>query len=108
MSLTGPTAPAPASESPRLLLVMIVDDEPLARQRLRALVEANAVPPCRVVAEAGSVEAAARLLAVTPCDLVLLDIVMPGGSGLKLADDLRRLPGEIGRASCRERVCMLV
>ena len=38
-------------------------------------------------------EAAARLLAATPCDLVLLDIVMPGGSGLKLADDIRRLPG---------------
>ena len=93
MSLPGPLPPAAASESPRPLSVMIVDDEPLARQRLRALVEANAVPACRVVAEAGSVDAAARLLAATPCDLVLLDIVMPGGSGLKLADDLRRLPG---------------
>ena len=93
MSLPGPLPAATASESPRPLSVMIVDDEPLARQRLKALVEANAVPTCRVVGEAGSVDAAARLLAATPCDLVLLDIVMPGGSGLKLADDLRHLPG---------------
>ena len=33
-----------------------------------------------------------RLLDETPCDLVLLDIVMPAGSGLKLADELRRRP----------------
>ena len=72
---------------------MLVDDEPLARQRLRALVEANALPACRVVAEAGGVDDAARQLASLPCDLLLMDIVMPGGSGLKLADDLRRLPG---------------
>ena len=46
MSLPGPLPPAAASESPRPLSVMIVDDAPLARQRLRALVEANAVPAC--------------------------------------------------------------
>ena len=93
MSLPGPLPPAAVGQSQRPLSVLIVDDEPLARQRLKALVEANAVPTCRVVGEAGSVDAAARLLAATPCDLVLLDIVMPGGSGLKLADELRRLPG---------------
>ena len=82
-----------AGAAQRALSVLIVDDEPLARQRLKVLVEANPLPICRVVAEAGSVDAAARQLAETPCDLVLLDIVMPGGSGLKLADDIRRLPG---------------
>ena len=93
MSVPGPLPPAVASPVARPLTVLIVDDEPLARQRLKALVEANPLPACQVVAEAGSVDAAARLLAATPCDLVLLDIVMPGGSGLKLADDIRRLPG---------------
>ena len=93
MSLAGLPPGAAAGAAQRALSVLIVDDEPLARQRLRALVEANPVPVCRVVAESGSVAAAARQLAATPCDLVLLDIVMPGGSGLKLADDLRRLPG---------------
>ena len=72
------------------LRVLIVDDEPLARLRLRGLVEANALPAAQVVGEAGDAPQAQALLAHTPCDLVLLDIVMPGGSGLKLADGLRR------------------
>ena len=88
----GPAGSLPGA-GPRCLRVMLVDDEPLARVRLRALVDANPEPPARVVAECASVQEAAQRLAEVPCDLVLLDIVMPGGSGLKLADDLRRLPG---------------
>ena len=75
------------------LTVLIVDDEPLARLRLRSLVEACAEPRAVVVGEAGDGVAALALVAGTPCDLVLLDIVMPGGSGIKLADELRRQPG---------------
>jgi two-component system response regulator AlgR len=74
------------------LRVLIVDDEPLARLRLRGLVEANTEPPARVVGEAGDAQQAQALLS-TPtcaCDLVLLDIAMPGASGLQLADALRR------------------
>ena len=81
--MTGPAAPPP-------LRVLIVDDEPLARLRLRGLVEANALPQAQVVGEAADAPQAQALLAHTPCDLVLLDIVMPGGSGLKLADAIRR------------------
>lgn len=80
---------APASPA---LQVMIVDDEPLARMRLRSLVEACLEPRCMVAAEAGDPAEALRQLESTPCDLVLLDIVMPGGNGLKLADEIRRLP----------------
>ena len=76
--------------SPPMLRVLIVDDEPLARLRLRGLVEANAVPRAQVVAEAADLPQALQQISHTPCDLVLLDIVMPGGSGLKLADALRR------------------
>jgi two-component system response regulator AlgR len=72
------------------LRVLIVDDEPLARLRLRSLVEANPEPRAVVVGEAADAQQAQRLIQAVPCDLVLLDIVMPGGSGLKLADDLRR------------------
>ena len=100
--MTGPAAPLPASPAPAAdqplpaaagpaaLRVLIVDDEPLARLRLRALVEGMAEPHSVVVGEAGDAAQALRQIAATPCDLVLLDIVMPGGSGLKLADELRR------------------
>ena len=64
------------------LKTLIVDDEPAARQRLRVLLRAH--PEIEVVAEVGSVaEAAAFLLDQTP-NLVLLDMEMPGGSGLGL------------------------
>ncbi len=74
------------------LSVLIVDDEPLARLRLRSLVEACTEPPAVVAGEAGNAEAALALLADAPCDLVLLDIARPGRDGLKLADELRRRP----------------
>ena len=78
--------------TPPPLSVVIVDDEPLARMRLRGLVEACAEPRAQVVGEAGDGAAALALLAKVRCDVVLLDIVMPGGSGLKLADELRHQP----------------
>lgn len=83
------------TSTPPPLRVLIVDDEPLARLRLRGLVEANPLPPAQVVGEAGDAPQALALLAHMPCDLVLLDIVMPGGSGLRLADALRRAPGQV-------------
>ena len=91
-ALPAPRPYAPAATPPTALAVLIVDDEPLARLRLRSLVEACAEPQAVVVGEAGTVNEALRLLETTPCDLVLLDIVMPGGHGLKLADDIRRRP----------------
>jgi two-component system response regulator AlgR len=87
---------ADTTDTAAALRVVIVDDEPLARLRLRSLVEANPQPRAVVVGEAADAAQAQRLLQDTACDVVLLDIVMPGGSGLKLADDLRRqgsLPG---------------
>ena len=85
---TPPPPAGPAVTPP--LRVLIVDDEPLARLRLRTLVQANPEPRAEVVGEAGDVLQALRLIQAVPCDVVLLDIVMPGGNGLKLADDLRR------------------
>ncbi|MBL0148357.1 MAG: response regulator transcription factor [Ideonella sp.] len=81
-----------AAPAQRALQVLIVDDESLARLRLRSLVEGCSEPRAVVAAEAGDSAEAMRQLSSTPCDVVLLDIVMPGGSGLKLADEIRRLP----------------
>ncbi|MBO9686446.1 LytR/AlgR family response regulator transcription factor [Roseateles chitosanitabidus] len=74
------------------LRVLIVDDEPLARLRLRGLVEGNEEPRAEVVAEAGSGEQALMWLKDHACDLVLLDVQMPGLDGLGLAQALRGRP----------------
>ncbi len=76
--------------SPPALAVLIVDDEPLARLRMRQLLESAEGTPVQVVGEAGDAAAALALLEQQRCDLVLLDIALPGRSGLRLADELRR------------------
>jgi len=72
------------------LRVLLVDDEPLARLRLRGLVGDCTEPRAEVVAEAGSAQQALDWLAANPCDLLLLDIHMPGPDGRQLAAQLRR------------------
>lgn len=65
--------------------VMIVDDHPLVRVGMRQLL---AGPALDVVAEAASGNEALRLLESTPCDVVVLDISMPGRHGVEV---LRRI-----------------
>jgi two-component system response regulator AlgR len=75
--------------------LLLVDDEALARLRLRALIAslATAVPPllAEVVAEAGDAKAALAVLQTVAVDAVLLDIRMPGEGGLQLAAKLRQM-----------------
>ena len=66
--------------------VVIADDEPLARDRLRALLAEQ--PGTEVVAEAADGEAALHACADLKPDLVLLDIAMPGIDGLEAARHL--------------------
>jgi two-component system, LytTR family, response regulator AlgR len=70
--------------------ILIVDDEELARLRLRSLLTDLGDASYSVVGEAGSVAQAFECLASASCDLVLLDIQMPGSDGLQLAEVLRR------------------
>ncbi len=69
-----------------LLKVLLVDDEPLARGKLRRLLaEEDGI---EVVGEAGSAaEARARIESERP-DLLFLDIQMPGQSGFDLVESL--------------------
>lgn len=70
--------------------ILIVDDEELARLRLRRLLEElSAQMPVEVVGEAAQAAAALEWLDREPCDVVLLDIHMPGLDGLELAARLR-------------------
>ncbi|HET6329497.1 MAG TPA: LytTR family DNA-binding domain-containing protein [Holophagaceae bacterium] len=62
--------------------VLVVDDEPLARERLTHFLSAER--DMELMGEAGSGPEALRLLKADPPDLLLLDIQMPGMSGLDL------------------------
>lgn len=71
------------------LRVMIVDDEPLARQRLVQLLgDVRPEVPNRVVAEAADGIEALACLAVGTVDVALIDIRMPRMDGLELARQL--------------------
>lgn len=67
--------------------VLIVDDEPLARSRLRSLL--SNCESAVVAGEAGSAAQAMDLLGRKAFDLLLLDVQMPGADGLALAQALR-------------------
>lgn len=81
------TAPPPR------LRTLIVDDETLARLRLRTLLAECDDPGAEVVAEAADADHALAWLREHPdTDLALLDIRMPGRDGMQLAAALRSLP----------------
>lgn len=70
--------------------ILVVDDEPLARQNLA---QAIAASPDWIVAACceGAEEARKAVLAKGPFDLALIDICMPGESGVSLARYLASL-----------------
>ena len=70
--------------------VLVVDDEVGVQESLRMLLKET----CEVVT-AGDVDTALRTIAGTPPDLILLDLVLPGRSGLDLLGEL----GERGVAA---------
>jgi two-component system response regulator NreC len=69
--------------------VMLVDDHALVREGLRHILAAT--PGIEVVAEAGEGGEALRLAAEVKPDLVVLDLSLPGISGLQLTAQLRAL-----------------
>lgn len=73
-----------------VLRVMLVDDHALVRSAVRGALQA---PDIEVVAEAASAEAAFGEALRTRPDILLLDVDMPGMTGLQLIRELRpRLP----------------
>jgi two-component system, LytTR family, response regulator AlgR len=74
------------------LRILLVDDEELARLRLRTLVGDCSDPAASVVGEAANAVQALSFITTQSCDLVLLDIHMPGLDGTQLAAQLRALP----------------
>ncbi len=69
--------------------ILIADDEPLARERLSALL--TGLPGTELAGEAGAGDETIRLVQTLQPDVVLLDVRMPGMSGLEAARHLALL-----------------
>ena len=74
------------------LNVLVVDDEALARARLRTLLGDCTAPTAVVAAEAADAAQAMAALQHGSFDVVLLDIRMPGLDGMALAQRMAALP----------------
>ena len=73
------------------LKVLIVDDEAHARSRLRTLLAECTEPRVDVVGEAANAVQAVEQIQRTGCNLLLLDVRMPGVDGVQLASRLREM-----------------
>ncbi len=68
------------------LKVLIADDEPLARERVRALLRSE--PEIEIVAECGNGPDAIAAMRTHKPDVAFLDMQMPGADGLQVAGAL--------------------
>jgi two-component system, NarL family, invasion response regulator UvrY len=71
-----------------MIRVAIVDDHALVRRGLRETLCVE--PDITVVAEAATSAAVLPALAAEPCDVLLLDLSLPGRGGLDVLKDVRR------------------
>ena len=71
-----------------MIRCLIVDDEPLVRERLRTLLAGHA--DVQIVGEAGDGPSALEAFDETAPQVVFLDIQMPGLTGLEVAEAWRR------------------
>jgi two-component system LytT family response regulator len=76
-----------------MLRVLIVDDEPVARRRIRRFLRAEG--DVDVVGEAGDGRAALRALEADVPDLVFLDVQMPELDGFEVVKAAPRLPAVV-------------
>ena len=74
-----------------VLKALVVDDESLARARLRTLLSDCTSPAVQCVGEAANAVQAMLVLQHQPVDVALIDIHMPGADGLALARSLQAL-----------------
>jgi two-component system LytT family response regulator len=65
-----------------MIRTLIIDDEPLARSRIRAMLTTH--PDIDVVAECSAASEATEVLDNEPAALLLLDIEMPGANGFEI------------------------
>jgi len=71
-----------------MIRVIIVDDHPVVRRGLKQIIEEE--PDMQVVNQAGNAHDAIFVISQTACDAVILDITLPGVSGIEVLNQLRR------------------
>lgn len=84
----GPPAADASDGAPRMLSILVVDDEPDARAYMRAFLESEGYE----YHHAGSGAQALEHLRERVPDLVIVDFMMPGMTGLQLCEKLRERP----------------
>src|SRR3984893_4060816 len=87
MSERHPAASAESSTPPTRVRVLVCDDHELVRGGLKALLESDLT--VEVVGEAGSADQAIRVAAEVKPDVVVMDIRMPGRSGIEACREIR-------------------
>jgi DNA-binding NarL/FixJ family response regulator len=71
-----------------LIRILVIDDHPIVRQGIRSLL--SNYPEFKIVGEADNGAIGVQYVAQTQPDVVLLDIRMPGESGLEILQQIRQ------------------
>ena len=80
------------ADPPRPVRVLLVDDQQLVRAGFRMVIDSQ--PDLQVVAEASDGLAAVALVAATECDVVLMDVRMPGLDGIEATRRITAAAGD--------------
>jgi DNA-binding NarL/FixJ family response regulator len=87
MSERRRSASAESSKLPTRVRVLLCDDHELVRRGLKALLDSDLT--VEVVGEASSADQAVRVAADVKPDVVVMDVRMPGGSGIEACREIR-------------------
>lgn len=68
--------------------ILVVDDHAVVREGIKSILRSELKNV--LVESAGDADTALKLLKSKPCDMIILDITMPGRSGLDLLKDIKQ------------------
>ena len=77
-----------------MIRIMVADDHAIIRDGLKQIIGFNT--DMEVVAEAGSGDEVLQQLRKTPCDMLLMDLSMPGKNGIALIQQVKASHPKLG------------